>query len=249
MSVNYTEYYVQLVNARTKKTIDDDTGLFIVLKAGEAQPAVIYSDDDGTAITYTAALSANTMTDGIIQFWTDSSVTSVDLTIVTATGHSVFVAGLTPSQHRVEVNQEEIRQVMVSPYYASIQGLTATGSVWANGLSVPAKSVVHDCYIRTTVLGTTSSLDVGLSGDPNGLIQLATSAVTGFHYPEMVISLVTATCRVGALLVGTNATNTSNRRSHINPTISAIVWQDATSTVLAAAAGYIYVVYDLFQTA
>jgi hypothetical protein len=173
MGVTRNEYYAQLVNTRTKRPIEDDTGEYIVLTAGEAQPADIYTTKEATTKkAYTALTSASTMTNGVIQFWTAADVDSVDITIVTETGHAVFVAGLTPSQHRIDVTEEEIRQVMVAPYYASIAGLTATASAWGNGLAVPANSWVYDVYVKTTVLGTTSTIDFGLSGDLPDFITL-----------------------------------------------------------------------------
>src|SRR3972149_5052846 len=98
MGAKYTEYYVQLVNARTKQPINDDTGVCNVLTVDSPVEITIYSNDDGTA-----GSNPLTMKDGIIRFWTASTVTSVDLSILTAAGQAVFVENLTPSQHRGEV--------------------------------------------------------------------------------------------------------------------------------------------------
>ena len=117
MGSSFTEYQAQLINKRTQKPIDDDTGTYIVMTASSAVLATIYSDDQGTAPAFTYANVASTMTNGEIRFWTSNSVTSVDITIMTAAGQAVFVSGLTPSQHRIEVDTESREQMLILPYY------------------------------------------------------------------------------------------------------------------------------------
>lgn len=247
MASNYVEWYVQLVNARTKRPVDDDTGLYSVLTAGTGTPATIYSDDRGTAVTFTAATLARTITNGVIQFWTDSSVTSVDLCVVSASGHSVFVSGLTTSQHRVDIDVESIRQTMIVPFCLTAAGnLTATGSVWANGYSVPANTLVHDVFIKTSTLGTTAIMNVGVSGTPSGYLVAGVVSATGYSYPEELLVSVTATLSRGALLLATGVTSEFMRRSAINSAATALVYNNTTSTTLVGAAGWIYVIYDKF---
>lgn len=251
MASNYTEYYVQLVNARTKQWINDDTGVYCVLTAGTAVIQTIYNDDNGTAPAFTAAAGVvKTMTDGVIRFWTASTVATVDLSIVTAAGQAIFVSGLTPSQHRIEIDPEKIRQIMIVPYYNYMPtpfvsaSLTATASAWGNGFSIPNNAMVHDVFLRTSVLGTTSSLNVGISGTASALIIAATTAVTGYHFvPETDLS-VTITFSRGALL-NAMTTNSIARTAWLNTAATAIVFKDTTATVLAAGSGWIYVIYDI----
>ena len=244
MAVNFTEYYVNLINMRTKSPIDDDTGLYAVMTVDTPAPEVIYTDDHGTAATLAVTGIAQTMTDGIIQFWTDSSTTSVDLTIVTANGEAVFVKGLTPDQHRVEVDTERIDQLMITPFNTTVSGVTATASVVSNGFSVPGASLVHDCYARVSTLGTTALLNIGLSGDPNGYLVAVTGSVTGFAYPEELLVSVTLVLSRGLLLQATGVTSGFMRRSAIYTTATGIVYNNVTSTVLAAMNGWIYIKYE-----
>lgn len=250
MGAKYTEYFVQLVNARTKQPINDDTGIYCVLTAGSPVLATIYSDETGTAPAFTAANVTSTMTDGKIRFFTASSVTSVDLSIVTANGQAVFVSSLTPSQHRVEIDTEKIRQMMVVPYYNYIPtpytsaSITATASVWGNGFSIPANSVVHDCWLRSSTLGTTALQNVGVSGTPTGLLVGATCSVTGFFVPEELAVSVTLVLSRGALLLATGVTSEFMRRSIGYTAATAIVFGNATVTTLAAHSGWIYITYD-----
>lgn len=250
MGSSYTEYYVQLINARTKSTIDDDTGKYIVMTAGTPALATIYSDDQGTAPAYGATNVAGTITNGVIRFFTASSVTSVDLTILTGAGQAVFVEGLTPSQHRVEVNLEKLEQLLIYPYYNYIPtpyvsaSITATGSAWGVGLALPANSITKDCWCRTSTLGTAQTINIGISGTPSGLLQGVTAAVTGYHYPlTPEVTGGTATFNRGTLLMAT-LTNL-NRTNLVGAAVTSLVFFNTTATTLAAANGWVYISYDI----
>jgi len=98
----YREYYLQLINSRTMSPIDDDTGVYNVYTVSTPTEATIYSDTNGTS-----QANPGTISNGIIRFYTASSVLSVDVSILTASGHAIFVEALTPSQHRILVNPDE----------------------------------------------------------------------------------------------------------------------------------------------
>lgn len=250
MSASYTEYYVQLINARTKSPVDDDTGKYIVMTAGSPVLATIYSDDTGTAPAFVATNVASTMTNGVIRFWTASSVTSVDVSILTATGQAVFVSGLTPSQHRVEIDTEKVEQMLIVPTYNYIPtpfvsaSITATASIWGLGISLPAKAVVKDCFARTSTLGTTQVLNFGVSATPSGLLQGVTAAVTGYHIPVngLIATGGTATFYIGTLLATATAIL---RNNYAAGAATGLVFNTVTVTTLAAATGWIYISYDL----
>jgi hypothetical protein len=250
MAIAYTEYYVQLINKRTKMPINDDTGKFIVMTASSPVLATIYSDNKGTVPSLGVTSVANTMTDGIIQFWTATSVTSVDLTIQTAAGQAIFVSGLTPSQHRVEVDTQKTEQLLIFPYYNYIPtpytsaSITATASAWGNGLSIPANSITKDCFARTFTLGTSQVLNIGISGTPSGLLQAVTAAATGYHVCQrgLIASAGTATFYLGNLLCTITAFMDT---PFANAAATALVFNTVTSTTLAAACGWVYLRYEL----
>ncbi len=246
MSSGFTEYHVQLIDARKQQDINDDTGKFIVMTVDTAVPATIYSDDQGTVITYTAATCSNTMTDGEIQFWTVSSVASVDVTVHTANGEAVFIKGLTPSQHRVEVNQEQMRQLSITPFYATIAGVTATGSVWSSGMKVGyGGAIVRDVFMRNSVLGTLALFQCGVSGEVSGFMVGATGSVTGFQVPFDADASVTLVRTYGSLFLS-NATNMFMHPSAGTPlaTATGIVFNNQTVTTTLNAGGWIYITYD-----
>lgn len=250
MASSYTEYFVQLVNKRTKQAIDDDSGKYIVMTVDVPTLATIYSDNQGTAPAYVATNVAGTITNGQIRFYTATSVTSVDLSILTADGQAVFVKGLTPSQHRVEVDVENTDQLLIFPYYNYIPtpyvsaSITATGSAWSPGLAIPANAIVKDCWARTSTLGTTSTINIGVSGTPSGLLAGVTAAVTGIHYPlTPEVTGGTATFARGTLLMAT-LTNL-NLTNYVAAAATSLVFYNNTVTVLAAEKGWVYLSYEL----
>ncbi len=249
MSAVYTEYYVQLVNKRTKATIDDDTGKFIVLTAGSAVLQTIYSDENGAVPAFVYSNVTSTMTDGVIRFFTALSVTSVDLSILTAGGQAIFVKSLTPSQHRVEVDTEQPDQILVLPVYNYIPtpftsaSITATASVWGQGMSLPAGILVKDVYSNIETLGTGALVNIGISGTPSGLQQQITGSVTGVHIPiSLVATAATATFYFGSLLA---TTTQFVPLPYFVPAVTGLVFNNVTVTTLAAMTGWVYIRYDL----
>ena len=98
----FTEWYMQLYNTRTNRPIDDDSGLYIVLTASTPVRATCYSNDQATSLTLPAAMS-----NGIIRFFTVNTVTSVDISVLSASGQAYFLEAVTPSQHRINVDPED----------------------------------------------------------------------------------------------------------------------------------------------
>lgn len=242
MSSEFTEYYVQLIDQRKQQPIDDDSGKYIVMTVDTPTPATIYSSEEGATITYTAATSSNTITDGIIRFWTASSVASVDLTVHTAGGQAVFVKGLTPSQHHLDIDVELPHQISITPFYSQIASLTATASVWSTGMVLPANSVVKDVYMRITTLGTAAMFQAGVSTTPSGFLIGVTGSITGYTQPLQVPLSTTLLESFGLNLVASSTAGI--RKNFFVAAATGIVFGDVTSTTLAAAGGYLYIVYD-----
>lgn len=238
MASKYTEYHVQLINARTGSPIDDDSGVVYVLTAGSSVRPSIYSNDTGTTLANPFA-----MTDGEISFYTVSTTSSVDITFNTANGESVFVAGLTPSQHRVEVDTERTNQMMVIPWSISVDQVSIAVST---GFILPNYSVVREVFLGVDVLATTlaGEFHVGTSTDPDGFITGAIASVTGLNIMSEQ-AVVTVNQAIGTLLLGSVASGYV--RSGYVPANSTggrnIVWNNLTATTTVGS-GYIYVQYD-----
>lgn len=258
MASNYTEYFVQLINKRTQRPIDDDTGKYIVLTAGSSVLQTCYTDDNGTAPSYVYTSVSQTITNGVIRFWTPSSVTSVDITFLTAAGQAGFIEGLTPSQHRYEVDVEKYEQTLILPFYnyiptpfvsasVTIYSSAGLGSIWSQGMAIPAGSLVKNCYARVETLGTGSLVNFGISAHPSGLLQQVTGSVTGLKWASALVATAgTATFSKGNLLYNSLFIVPSELFVTV---ASTIVFGQVTGTVLAANTGYVYIQYDLLPNA
>jgi hypothetical protein len=198
MSANYTEWYIQLINSRTQQPIDDDSGVYNVLTAGSPSEVTIYSNDKGTS-----GSNPGTMTDGIIHFWTASTVTSVDISIYTANGDALFLQSVSPSDHHVEVDVEKLEQNLVIPFGASDNSETDTG------FTLISPVVIEDIELKVTAADAAETIDFGLNGsttdDPDGLIAAASVASATFVDLGPIVTSganedYLAACYYGALL-------------------------------------------------
>ena len=260
MSATYTEFYVQLINKRTQKPIDDDTGLCNVLTASTATEATIYSDENGTSAT-----NPLTMTDGIIRFFTAVSVTTVDLSILTASGHAVFIETLTPSQHRIEVDTDDyMNQKLIIPFCT----LTASNiGVIDTGFDLLAGMQVKDIYAHITTAATGGLFSLGVSADLSAtsakFLLLANGSATGWKMFDQPVytsntggTLVSAVQQLGPhLCMYGSGNNTAadgggqgwfvKKKYQVTAVTSLVMFSNTTG---AESYGYLYVVYDLLPT-
>jgi len=260
LSATYTEYYVQLINKRTKGAIDDDTGLCNVLTASTAAEATIYSDENGTS-----ASNPLTMTDGIIRFFTAIAITTVDLSILTASGHAVFIEALTPSQHRIDVDTDNFNdQRLIIPFCS----LTASNiGVIDTGFDLLAGMQVKDIYAHITTAGTGGLFSVGVSADLSAtsakFLLSANGSATGWKVYDVPVftsnsvgSMISGVQVLGPYLCsfGTGV-NTAvdlggvgwfvKKKYQVTAVTSLVMFSNTTGT---ESYGYLYVVYDLVPT-
>lgn len=236
MSANYTEFYVQLIDGRKSShgasvTIDDDTGVYNVLTAGDPAEVTLYSDDRGTSLANPA-----TMTDGIMRFYADMTVTSVDITILTASGHAFFLEDITPSDHRVVVYPDKMEQVLILPYKV----VGASETVVDTGFDLSANMLTRDVLLHTTTLGTGAVLDVGTSTDPNGFLAGVTVDATGYLAAAVLDETAASAHQLGALLASTTGKNVRKLHRRANATSGANIVYTNTTSSSTAGAGYIY---------
>ena len=99
MGKGYTEYFIQLIDAVTKKSVDDSTGTYNVFEAPSTTNSLtIYANDNGVS-----ASNPGTMKNGKMSFYTTSDKTSVNILIITSSGYTKLVNGITPSIHSIEM--------------------------------------------------------------------------------------------------------------------------------------------------
>src|SRR5215472_11233895 len=103
MASNYTEWQLNLWDQRLQRPVSDSTGTAQVLTQGSFAKATIYSDAVGTSAT-----NPMTLANGQIRFFTDVSVTSLDVSFITAGGDAVFLKNIGLGNHRVVVDPDRI---------------------------------------------------------------------------------------------------------------------------------------------
>ena len=244
MASNYVEWYIQLIDGRksgggASVPIDDDTGVYNVLTADDPAEITIYSDDKGTS-----GSNPGTMSNGIIQFWTDVSTTSVDISVLTANGHAFFLEGLSRSDGRVVVYPERLEQLLIMPYKV----VGASETVVDTGFDISAKMLVKDVWLHTTTLGTGTVLDIGTSTDTDGFLDGVTVDATGYLAAAVFEENPGSAHQLGALLASTTAKNVRKLHIRANATSGANIVYINTTVSSTAGAGYIYMKYDRIPT-
>lgn len=257
------EYFTKLVDTRTKRPIDDDTGTFQVMTAGDPARATIY-DAAGTALTQEVvgtSFVGRTMTDGKLRFFTDMSVSSVDVSILTAGGRSYFLKGLTPSQHRVDVDPSAQNYVLV----VGINEKASSTTIRPLGFQLRKGMLVHDVLVKVTskfdgAAAASSEFDLGRSGDADGFVVKVNCSTTGFRQVHPTISttgLVANTVKYGADLAkivysSTGGVDIYNKFSYLAKTGVAsnnLVYNRGTALTASITAqsgkAYVYYIYTL----
>ena len=254
MAVSYREWYFQLWDAQRKISIDDDSGQLLALTAGAPTAPTIYSDANGTSVS-NPVRTPRTFTNGAVRFWTDRSVTSLDLSFITATGEAYWFKSVSDSCHRLDVNPFMREHMLVLPFGA------ADNTEVDTGIDLPANLLIKDAGIRVTTIDATETLDFGLlssesGGDADGFGMVLDVGNLGWvnMYPVITngttIDYAVHTSGYGALLkqgiAGADAVATVGgvaRRYHrTDGTAKSISYSGTTGSDTAA--GYIYLHYS-----
>lgn len=240
MASGFTEWYFQLFNTRTRRPIDDDSGICNVLTDGSPVEISIYTSGNGQ----TAASNPITFTNGVINFWTADTVTSLDLSILTASSHAIFAESVVPSNQRIDIDPDRIVQKVVIPYLV----VGASEAIVDTGFDLSAAMLVKDIELDVITLGTGAVLDIGTSTDSDGFADGVAASATGFPITLLEEALVSTSGLFGALLA--NATGTYVRKKHIraNATSGANIVYTNTTSSSTAGHGYIYLTYDRLPT-
>ena len=214
--------------------INDDTGVINILTAGDPSEVTIYADVNGTA-----ASNPMTFTDGRVRFYTAASVTSIDITGLTANGHAFFYQGVTPSTHRIVIDPTKMLHNLVIPY----QVVGASEVIVDTGFDILANMLVRDVFPHVTTLGTGAALDVGTSTDSDGFLDGVSVATTGYVVTAIEEALVSTSSLIGALLANVTGTNVRKLHKRANATSGANIVYTNTTSSSTAGEGYLYVNY------
>lgn len=255
MGLLLTKWSLQLVDesrADCQSSIDDDTGKVMVLTEDTPDSPSIYTDENGTALTETGGIGVLTMTNGRVSFYTAATVTSVDLSGITADGRAIGFNSVSASQGRIIIRPGIAAQTVAIPFGASNNVETDTG------LDLPSNCLItaYDISLRVTTVDATETIDVGLlssesGGDANGFITAASVANSGFvellpqitggtnidYVGTRYVGDLLATSIAGADAVATVGGFTS-KRYRTDGTAKSITWTGSAGSDTAA--GYVY---------
>ncbi len=186
MAVSYREWYFQLWDMQRKISIDDDSAQLLVLTVDAPTAPTIYSDAHGTVVS-NAVRTPRTFVNGAVRFWTNPSVTSVDLSLMTSKGEAYFFEDVSYSCHRLDLNPFQRNHTLVVPFGASDNAETDTG------IDLPANLLIKDALLKVTTVDATETLDVGIlssesGGDADGLLMVMDVANLGFVNPFPVVT-------------------------------------------------------------
>lgn len=176
------EWHIKLLNTRTKRFVDDDTGKFQIYTAGSAARPTIFNSAGASATQEVVGTSylSQTMTDATLTFYTARSVSAVDVSILTAGGRAYFLDGLNSSEHRIDVDPDQTEWVLC----VAFDDRASATTIRPLGFQLRPGMVVKDLVVNvkaafTGAAATAATYDFGRSGDPNGLIDgLTLSAIT-----------------------------------------------------------------------
>ncbi len=268
--VGLRHYFLKLVNTRTKKPLNDDSGDFQVYTAGAATRATIYNAA-GTQLTQEVvgtSFVSRDMSDGTIEFYTQQSVSSVDISILTAKGRSYFLKGITQSQHRVDVDPERSEYLLV----AAINDKASCTTVRPLGFQLRKGMVVKDVIVNVTTAfagaaAASNRYSVGKSGTPLGFLDNVTLSSVGFKRSTAVVSTTGfVKVRAGSLLRDFHLSSTGGvdyyiRKEYIAPansttgnlvvkrqTAATLTHSFTNSGVSGGGRAYLYFTYTLLPT-
>jgi len=162
---------LQLHNAFGEALITAGGRALVVTAGANTRQAI--TDKNGAAAT-----NPVTPTRGAIEFYTADTVTSVDLYVMSATGHFAVVKGVKPSGHNeIYIDTQNRQQLLVCPF--DISDMVAA-TEFDIGFIEPANAIfLPNPAVLVETADATETIDVGNNTDPNGFLALADVGTVG----------------------------------------------------------------------
>lgn len=181
----------QLRSLTTGAVIATAGGVVYVTAAGGTAKASLL-DADGAALA-----NPLTLTRGGFDFNVADTVTSVDLYILSPTGHMVVAKGVKPSgDASIMVDTGRVDTTLIIPFNAADQ---TGGTEKLTGFVLPG-AVQPNVAVDVVTIDATETIDVGTdsgdSGDANGFMDTVSVGTAGYIKPTLLASGDT----MGALL-------------------------------------------------
>jgi len=264
-NVSLKEFYLQLVNTRTKKAIDDDAGSYQVYQPGSPTRQTIYNAA-ATALTQAVQFGdyvSRTMTDGVINFFTQQTVTSVDISVLTNGGRAFFLKGVPQSQKRVDVDPEEHRYTLI----VGINDSASSTAQRSTGFTLRKGMIVEDVWVKTTTafVGAATNnnvLNIGIAGDSDAFARLLNVSSVGYKQIKVhsTTGKIFATQFAGVQLADWDTSSAQTvmgwftRKKYFTPTATVLTVARAVALTAsmtgtnARGKGYLFVAYLLDPT-
>lgn len=233
-----------LVDLMTGLVIDIAGGIAFVCTHGSPALATLYNPSSGAALSN--PISA---TRGKFSFATAETVETVDLFILSPTGHFMTFIGMKAQEYtELKIDMMKRDNVAVIPFSVNNSGVTAA-TEFDTGFDFPLKSMILPfACVETATLDESATIDVGLlssetSGDADGIIDGA-SVATAVIVPG---TLANSGITLGALLRVQDSANSGDLvpRGHVVQGANAKSLTFTLSSGADTAEGYIHVPYTL----
>lgn len=232
----------------TGATANASGGTVYVAQAGSPQKQVLQT------VTGAAMSNPFSIVNGVVEFWTVESITSVDIYLQTSGGHFEVIKGVTPSGLNEYTVSNDIRNVTaVIPF--AIQD-TAAATETTTGFSLPTNAIVTPLGggVEVTTLESGKTIQVGIlssqsggsaSGFYNALsLTLAGQTVPSFSDTTGTLNGNTYGAFLASYVAGAPGTGMSYIKQYIcNGTAKTISYTLSSGT--AAAQGFITIPYVL----
>lgn len=176
------EYRLQLTDLSSGRAIND-SGWFRVTADGTPNKVTITNLDDSAVSTYTKSI-----TRGKVEFRTASTVESVDIFGMTASGYPFMIRGIKPGEGRIMIDTGRIDHLLIVPFDITDDDVTANTET-DTGIEFAADQRVYPyasgVYVETADSGIT--IDVGTdstsgTNDPDGFLEGTSVAATGMKH-------------------------------------------------------------------
>lgn len=169
----------QLYELGSGRALSHD-GFAIVMSNGDPSKVTVYDEAGATGTNPVSIVN------GEVEFYIADSVKSVDISIYTEYGYTVFLQDVLPGQLAdVFVDLGNPYQTLIVPFSINDSDVTAA-TEYDTGIDLAADALLlpEGLAVKVTTLDATETIDVGLDGtgaedDPNGIIAAASVAATG----------------------------------------------------------------------
>jgi hypothetical protein len=223
----------------TRRTLDGSGGVAFICAAGTPDLVTLYNVSSDAALA-----NPVTLTRGAVSFGTLETVETVDIYVLTPTGHFAVFTGMNAQEfNELCIDTQRRDNVAIVPFSVGHTGFSAA-TEFDTGLDFPIGAMMlSQPAIKVTTEDATETIDVGfVTTDPNGLIAAADVATAGF----VAGSLASGAQTIGALISVDEGGGVLVPQSYICAAAQSLSWTLTAGSNTAK--GFIILPYRLLGT-